>query len=134
MSLWSDVQRLSVLTSIFIYYITMLDVLMEVLMKIDSIRREFLSTAFDKVTCVQCNVHWDIVCKLKEFKGLGILNLTKFALALRMRWLWNEWNEDPKPWVGLGNPCQPHDYDHFAAATKVIIGNGNKSLFGKHLG
>jgi hypothetical protein len=34
-----------------------------------------------------------------------------------------------KPWVGLGNPCTPHDHDLFAAATKVTIGDGNKALF-----
>jgi hypothetical protein len=76
----------------------------------------------------KCKVNRDLVCKAKEFGGLGILNLTKFASAHRIRWLWSEWNEEPKPWVGLGNPCQPQDYDLFAAATKVTISKGKKTL------
>ena len=61
--------------------------------------------------------------------GLGILNLDKFAAALRLRWLWNEWAELPKPWFGLGTPCTEADRDLFAAATKVMIGNGAKACF-----
>jgi hypothetical protein len=32
-------------------------------------------------------VNWELVCKPKEYLGLGILNLTKFTLAMRLRWL-----------------------------------------------
>jgi hypothetical protein len=46
-----------------------------------------------------------------------------------LRWIWNEWSEDPKPWVGLGNPCNEHGHDIFEAATKVTIGNGKRALF-----
>ena len=119
----------SVLTSIVIYFITVLDIPVEVLMKIDSIRRAFLWAACDKVTGGKCKVNWEAICKPKKHGGLGILNLKKFASALRMRWLWNEWSEDPKPWVGLGTPCNTNDKELFAAATKVTIGNGEKALF-----
>ena len=40
----------SVLTSIVIYYATVLNIPIEVLMKIDRIRRDFLWAACDKVT------------------------------------------------------------------------------------
>jgi hypothetical protein len=49
-----------------------------------------------------------------------------------MRWLWNEWNHEAKPWAGLGTPCTTLDKDLFAAATKVDIGDGKK--FGRTLG
>jgi hypothetical protein len=119
----------AVLTSIAIYYITVLDVPAEVLKKIDSIRRAYLWAACDKVTGGKCKVNWELVCKPKVFGGLEILNLEKFASALRMRWLWQEWNEEPKPWFGLGNPCKANDRNLFAAATKVTVGNGKKALF-----
>jgi hypothetical protein len=72
------------------------------------------------------------VCNPKVCGWLGILNLIKFALALHMRWLWNEWNAEAKPWAGLGTPCTTLDKDLFAAATKVDIGDGKK--FGRTLG
>ena len=77
----------------------------------------------------KCKVNWDLVCKPKERGGLGILNLDKFAMALRLRWLWLEWVDDSKTWIGLGNPCNSMDCEFFAAATRVTIGNGEKAKF-----
>jgi hypothetical protein len=37
----------------------------------------------------------------KEYGGLGIINLKKYASPLCLKWLWNEWNDTPKQWVGL---------------------------------
>jgi hypothetical protein len=71
-----------------------LDVPKEVLMKIDGLRRAYLWAACDKVTGGKCKVNWDLVCKPKENGGLGILNLKKFASALRLRWLWQEWKDE----------------------------------------
>jgi hypothetical protein len=74
-------------------------------------------------------VNWELVCKPTEYGGLGILNLSKFASTLLMRWLWHEWTSEEKAWVGLGNPCTTQDKELFAAATKVNIGDGNKASF-----
>jgi hypothetical protein len=60
----------------------MLDVPMEVLMKIDSLRRAFLWSACDKVSGGTCKVNWDMVCRPKDKGGIGILNLKKFDAAL----------------------------------------------------
>jgi hypothetical protein len=111
----------SVLTSIVIYYITVLNVPVEVLMKIDSIRRAFLWAASDKVTGGKCKVSWDMVCKPKEYGSLGILNLAKFASALCIKWFWHEWSDEARPWVGLENPCNNQDKELFAVATKISI-------------
>jgi hypothetical protein len=46
-----------VLNSIMIYYITVLEILMEVLMKIDSIRHAYFWVASDKLTNGKCKVN-----------------------------------------------------------------------------
>jgi hypothetical protein len=60
---------------------------------------------------------------------LGILDLDKFARALRLRWLWLEWTAPDKPWVGLETPNDEMDRSLFCAATKVTIGDGYKASF-----
>ena len=56
--------------------------------------------------------------------GLGILDLEKFARALRLRWLWFEWTAPEKPWVGLETPNDDTDRELFNAATAVPLGMG----------
>ena len=119
----------AVLTSIAIYYSTILEVPVEVLLKIDSIRRAFLWVASEKVFGGKCKVNWEGVGKPKLYGGLGILNLPKFASTLRLRWLWQKWSNEPKPWLNLGGPCNHHDHELFVTTTIVTIGNREKASF-----
>ena len=77
----------------------------------------------------KCKVCWTKVCRPKHLGGLGILDLDKFARALRLRWLWMEWVAPEKPWVGLETPNDEIDRNLFNAATKVSIGDGRKASF-----
>jgi hypothetical protein len=61
---------------------------------------------------------------------LGIRNLAKFTSAFCIRWLWHEWDDEAKPWAGLGNHCTLQDKELFAAVTKVTIGDGKKAILG----
>ena len=70
-----------------------------------------------------------MVCRPTSYGGLGVLNTDKFARALRLRWLWFEWKEPSKLWVGLGNPCTEEDRDFFYASTSIIVGNGARTPF-----
>ena len=81
----------------------------------------------------KCKINWEQVCKSKTQGGLGILNLKRIVAALRIRWLWFEWMDPIKPWVGLGNPYDSADRDIFAAATKVEIGDGSCFFLGVSL-
>ena len=67
----------SVITTIAIYYMTALNLPVQVMKKIDSLRRAFLWAGCDKVTGGNCNINWEQVCKSKAHGGLGILNLDK---------------------------------------------------------
>lgn len=95
----------AVVTAVAIYRLTMLDLSVEVLRKIDRLRHAYLWAGSDKVTGGWCKINWDHVCKPKEFVGLGTVNLEKFATALHLRWLWMEWDTLPPPtqslvWLG----------------------------------
>ena len=68
-------------------------------------------------------------CASQLHGGLEILNLDKFAITLRLRWLWGEWLHPDKPWVGLGTPCDDNDRNIFAATIKVQVGNGLRPKF-----
>lgn len=84
----------------------------------------------DKTTGAKCKVNWNSVCRPTDLGGLGILDLAKFASALRLRWPWFEWMELSKMWVGMANPCDELDHDLFFASPRITIGNGARAPFG----
>ena len=59
-------------------------------------------------------------------------NLDKFGRALRLRWLWQEWVEDSKPWLGSELPCSDVDRLLFNASIKISLGDGAKTRFWHH--
>ena len=89
------------LTAIVIYHMTSLELPTEVLEYIDKLRHAYLWAGCDKVSGGKCKVNWEQVCKPKSLGGLSILNLDKFASALRLRWLWFAWSDPPKAWFAL---------------------------------
>jgi hypothetical protein len=61
--------------------------------------------------------------------GLGILDLERFARALRLRWLWFQWRQKERAWNKLELPCDSRDKELFAASTIVTIGDGKFAKF-----
>jgi hypothetical protein len=90
----------SVITSQAIFHITPLYLPPGTLLTINKIERAFFWAATDKVSRGKCKVKWSIVCRPKEKGGLGILDLDKFAQALRLRWPWLCWKDPSKAWIG----------------------------------
>ncbi len=78
---------------------------------------------------VKCKINWSRTCFPTASGGLGILNLDKFARALRLRWLWHEWRSPEKAWVGSGTPCDDTDKLLFTAATSITVGDGARASF-----
>ena len=71
-----------------------------------------------------CLVNWCKVTRSKLLGGLGIQNLEFFGRALRLRWLWFEWTDQEKPWIGTQPPCDAIDKQLFRTSTLVTIGDG----------
>ena len=65
----------------------------------------------------------------KNFGGLGILDLALFSRALRLRWLWYQWTDPDRPWVGTELPVSVVDRQLFRVSTVVTLGDGTKASF-----
>jgi hypothetical protein len=74
-------------------------------------------------------VNWQRICSPKNVGGLGIKNLVAFSRALRLRWLWFQWQDVDRPWMGTEVPCDAMDKHLFSACTKIELGNGEKCRF-----
>jgi hypothetical protein len=77
----------------------------------DKIRRNFLwrGETPDNVNSGHSLINWPITCLPKQKGGLGILDLERFARALRLRWLWFKWKEKDRAWNKLDIPCDKKD-------------------------
>ena len=74
-------------------------------------------------------VQWAKVKRPKKLGGLGVLDLEMFGRALRLRWLWYQWEEVDRPWVGGAIPVNEVDKQLFRACTRVQLGNGGTAQF-----
>jgi hypothetical protein len=74
-------------------------------------------------------VRWKNVRKPKSVGGLGVLDLERFSRALRLRWLWFQWTEPNRPWVGTDPPCDEIDKQLFRVSTIVTLGDGRQAKF-----
>jgi hypothetical protein len=95
----------SVISSQATYYLTPLVVPSAMLKFINKIERAFLWSALNTTTGAKCKVNWETFCRPKKLGGLGVINLDKFATALRLRFPWLEWTDNNKIWRGATNPC-----------------------------
>jgi hypothetical protein len=101
----------------------------EVLHELNKIRGQFLWAGDKAISGGKCKVNWTKTTLTKEFGGLGILNLMKFARALRLQWLWQDWTSPNKAWVGTEVPCDDIDKLLFANCTHISLGDDNKASF-----
>jgi hypothetical protein len=122
----------SVLSSMPTYHFTVFPLAVRARKKIDKIRRSFLRKEEDNANEGHCLVNWPTVCKPNELGGMGVPDLERSRRALCLRWLWQEWGDGPKPWVGTEMPCNDTDRLLFNCSTTVTIGNGNKARFWHH--
>jgi hypothetical protein len=119
----------AVLSSQPVYYLSALNAPAETIEDIDRRRKRFLWTGTDQIAGGKCKVAWPKACRPTRLGGLEILDLKKFARALQLRWLWQEWKSPDKPWVGMPIPCTEEDRRLFNSATTITVGNGELARF-----
>uniref|UniRef100_A0A453F8D0 Reverse transcriptase zinc-binding domain-containing protein n=1 Tax=Aegilops tauschii subsp. strangulata TaxID=200361 RepID=A0A453F8D0_AEGTS len=61
--------------------------------------------------------------------GLGVRDLERTGLALRLRWLWLSRTDEGRAWQGLDLQFSSNERTLFFASTYMTIGNGMKALF-----
>jgi hypothetical protein len=119
----------STVAAMSIFAMMSLDVQLETLLAIEKILRGFLWKGRKDMHGGHCLVASDKVCMPKEFGGLGIPNLRKMNLALRVRWLWLSRVEASRPWKEFDIQVPPLVSEIFEAATSSIVGDGAATFF-----
>lgn len=74
----------TVLTAQPIYHLTSLKLPDGTLEDIDKIRRKFLWAGGENISRGKYKVNWKRVCRPKDLGGLGVMDLQRFASALRL--------------------------------------------------
>jgi hypothetical protein len=99
----------------------------------DRFSRSFLWKGEDpeNVKGGHCLVNWDTCQRPKRLGGLGFKDLDKFNRALRLRWLWHQWDVKDKPWKGILKMKDDIVSQLFFCSTDVRVGNGKNTPFWK---
>ena len=99
--------------------------------KVDQGCRAFFWAGSDAVSGGKCTISWQRVCRPKQLGGLGILDLHKHGLALRLRWEWLRRLDDSRPWQGLNLTSDKQVQHTFNSLVKWELGDGARVLFWK---
>jgi mannosylglycoprotein endo-beta-mannosidase len=119
----------SILSTMPVYFLTAFAPKKWVIKRLDRVRRSFLWKGSDGASGGHSLVCWDKVKMPKKIGGLGVIDLELFSRALRLRWLWYQWVDPDRPWVGTEVPCSDLDKQLFKISTAVTIGDGRTARF-----
>jgi hypothetical protein len=117
----------SVLAAIPLHQLMVLNFNKKALKQVNKILRSFLWAGRAEANGGHCHVNW--VCRTLRFGGLGIRDLARTAISLRVRWLWRMRTDPQRPWRGLDMQFSKIELDAFAASTSMVVGNGESALF-----
>ena len=74
-------------------------------------------------------VSWRRVCRPKQLGGLGIIDLHKHGIALRLRWEWLRRTDPSRPWQGLNLTADKQVTLAIRSLVQWRVGNGEHALF-----
>jgi hypothetical protein len=120
-----------VLSTILTHFLTFYKLLKWAARGIDHFRRSFLWRGgdLDKVSGGHCLVKWKNCTRPKKCEGLGIKDPDCFGRALRLRWMWFNWDSQDIPWKGLAKFQDKTDRTLFFASIVIEINDSSSTPF-----
>ncbi|KAM3210957.1 hypothetical protein ACQJBY_064675 [Aegilops geniculata] len=118
-----------VLCAIPTHILVVLALCSPILKQINRSIREFLWYGWKETVNGHGPVHWQRVCHPLELGGLGIPDLQRSGVALRVHWLWSQRIDPSRPWVHLHLPSDPDASSVFQASITWTVGNGHTCHF-----
>ena len=97
--------------------------------RVDKGCRAFFWAGSEEIQGGQCAVAWRLVCRPKQMGGLGVVDLYKHGIALRLRWGWFKRTDSARPWQGLSYCSDKHVRMAFDSLVKWEVGDGLAALF-----
>lgn len=92
-------------------------------------RRGFIWKGEKEVNGGHCLLPWARVCMPMEHGGLDVLNLRHFGTALRCRWPWARWADEPRPWSLLLENTERDVANIYRAAYYILLRDGTMAKF-----
>ena len=100
-----------------------------IIKQLEKIQRGFLWTARADANGGHCHVNWRRVCRPISLGGLGVRDLERVGLALRLRWLWLSRTDTNRAWAGLDLQFSSTERALFFASTYMELGDGLTARF-----
>lgn len=97
--------------------------------RVDKSCRAFSWDGSEEIHGGKCLVAWQNICKPKCFGGLGVLDLQKQIVALRLRWEWLRCTDSTKPFQGLPMVSDPLLVDIFNSLAHWKVGDGWSGVY-----
>uniref|UniRef100_A0A453BKH7 Reverse transcriptase zinc-binding domain-containing protein n=1 Tax=Aegilops tauschii subsp. strangulata TaxID=200361 RepID=A0A453BKH7_AEGTS len=119
----------SVLCAIPIYQLLVFTPPIKTIKQLEKIEVGFLWAGREAANGGNCHVNWRRTCRPIELGGLGIPDLERTGLALRLRWLWLSRTDQTRAWSGLGLQFSADEWALFFACTQTVLGNSHTTLF-----
>ena len=95
-----------------------------ILKKANRIIRDFLWHGRKDARSGSCLASWARVCRPIELGGLGIHDLHRIGISLRVHWLWLHASDPSRLWSHLQPPSDPEALRFSRASTAWSLGNG----------
>jgi hypothetical protein len=119
----------SVLGAIPIHQLLVLAPSKKILKLIVKIERGFLWSGRAAANGGHCHVNWQRVARPLAYGGLGVHDLERTSMSLRLRWLWLSRTDGRRAWHGLELQFSDQEQALFFASTTMILGNGRDAKF-----